>query len=199
MSQKILAHFKRADPILHTYFESLGFLDIKSRAKETFFLDLVESIISQQLSVKASDTIFARFKKLTKDQITPEKILSIKDKDLRSAGLSFQKIKYIKDLSQKVLDKEIVLEDLADKTDREVIDGLTRVKGIGRWTAEMFLIFSLGRENVFSFGDLGLKNALKKIYRLENPKFEEMEAIVSKWHPYKSYASRILWKSLNNL
>lgn len=174
---KTLSHLQKVDPVLY----EVG-LQIKNFQEITptknYFEALCEAIVSQQLSIKAADTIWSRVKPKI------NKVLDIPDQELRDSGLSWAKIKYIKDLASKNLD----FSKINLMTDQEVIEYLTRVKGIGPWTAEMFLIFTLGRPDVFSEGDLGLKNAIKKIYK-RRPN-------INKWSPYKSYAARILWKSL---
>ena len=146
-----------------------------------------------------TDTIFSRFKILfPKKKITPLSILKLDDQNLRNTGISYSKIKYIKDLSSKVQNREINLGGMVRLSDEEVILELIKVKGIGKWTAEMFLMFTLNRPDVFSHGDLGLNNAIKKIYKLKNHNTKKVEKIVSKWSPYKSTAARILWHSLDN-
>jgi DNA-3-methyladenine glycosylase II len=199
MGNDINLHFKKADPILHAVLEKIGELEErKPQESDKYFEHLVDSIISQQLSGKAAATIFGRFVKLApKGRITPENILKLKNEDIRACGVSNAKVSYIKDLAQKVKDKELNLKKLPEMEDEEVIAELTKVKGIGRWTAEMFLMFTLSRPDIFSHGDLGLKNAIKKIYQLENPTKEEVEAICSKWSPHKTVACRILWRSLD--
>ncbi len=200
MKKVILNHFKKVDPILAQVITEIGEVpDFEKKASDLYFLDLVESIVSQQLSGKAASTIFGRFVKLIPDgKVTPENILKMKDEDIREAGISYSKIKYIKDLAEKVQSGELDLLGLEEMEDEVIITELTKVKGIGRWTAEMFLMFALAREDVFSHGDLGLNNAIKRIYKLENPSKEEIEIIVEKWKPFRSYAARVLWKSLNN-
>ena len=200
MHDKVLKHFAKVDPILYAVIKSVGKLqDLPILRGEDYFMDLVESIVSQQLSGKAAATIFGRFKDLFKGrQISPKAVLKIKDEKMRSAGLSYSKIKYIKDLAAKIESKELELEKLDALSDEEVIVQLVKVKGIGKWTAEMFLIFTLRREDVFSHGDLGLNNAIKKIYKLEKYSQSKIEKIVSKWSPYKTYAALILWRSLDN-
>ena len=122
-----------------------------STPHESYFIDLVESIISQQLSIKAADTIWKRVQALLPDQrVTPEGILALSDDTIRAAGISYSKIKYIKDLADKTLASGILFEQFETMTDEEIITELTKVKGIGRWTAEMFLIFAMGRPDVFS-------------------------------------------------
>ena len=163
-----------------------------------YFRELTESIIGQQLSIKAADTILSRFYKLMKGPIAPRKVLKLKDEDIRKAGISYQKISYIKDLAKKFDDDEIEFHKFNKLTDEKIIEELIAVRGIGRWTAEMFLIFGLGRPDVFSYGDLGLRRAIEKLYKIKD--LEEVEAIriSEKWKPYRSVASRYLWKSLNN-
>ncbi len=193
---KALEHFKKVDPVL---FEAAKNISLDERNKsEDLFIDLVESIISQQLSIKASDTIFGRFKKLfPKEKITPEKILKISDERIRECGISFSKIKYIKGIATAVIEKQIALENLDKLENEEIINELVKLKGIGRWTAEMFLMFSLGRTDVFSPGDLGLQNAIIKLYKLKRkPTANELIKISSKWSPHRTIASRILWRSL---
>jgi DNA-3-methyladenine glycosylase II len=201
MYKKIIAHFKKADPKFYKILEKVyaihGDKIFELTKKELLFDELVESIASQQLSVKASDAIYKRIIDLMPGKIlNPVNLLKIKDEHLRSAGLSFGKIKYLKDLSKKVKSKELDLGSLEKLDNEEVIQELTKVKGIGRWTAEMFLMFALGRPDVFSHGDLGLKNAIKKIYGLKVYKIEEVEKIVIKWTPFRTFAARILWRSL---
>jgi len=195
-----LNHFKKVDPILYAVIKSVEKLpSLPARRGKDYFVDLVDSIVSQQLSAKAAVTIFNRFKSLFKDkQITPKATLKLKDEKMRNSGMSYSKIKYIKDLAQKVEKGEIDLKKLDKLSDEQVIEELVKVKGIGKWTAEMFLIFSLKRTDVFSHGDLGLNNAIKRIYKMEKYSQTAVEKIVSKWSPYKSYAALILWRSLDN-
>lgn len=200
MDLKVYKHFQKVDPTLYSVLKKIDQLEpLNSRNENEYFLDLVDSIISQQLSVRVSNTILARLKKLFKNEfVNPKDLLKLKDDQIRAIGTSYPKVKYLKDLAKKLVSKELDLKKLKELDDEAVIVELTRVKGIGRWTAEMFLMFSLGREDIFSYGDLGLKNAIKKLYKLENPTKEQIEKIVTKWNPYKTHAARVLWKSLNN-
>lgn len=194
-------HLKKVDPVLFQILEQIEEIEerVVKETEQGLFEDLVESIVSQQLSVKAADTIFGRIKELLpKNEVSPKNILKVKDEQLRGAGLSNSKVKYVKDLALKVASKEIELEKLKDLEDEEVIEELIKVKGIGRWTAEMFLMFSLGRPDIFSIGDLGLRNAIKSIYNLEKPTNVEILTISEKWSPYRTYACRVLWRSLKN-
>lgn len=194
MTRKIRGHFEIADPVLHSYIEKIK---IREYVLPTnLFATLCESIINQQLSSKAADTIFARFTKLFSGKITAAKLLKISDVKLRACGISYGKARYLKDLGVKVNSGELILEELKNLPDGLVIEKLTTIKGIGRWTAEMFLMFALGRQDVFSSGDLGLRRAIQKIYGFKKePTIKQMEKIVSKWKPYRTYASRILWRS----
>ncbi len=206
MNQNPEKHLTSVDPKLKLIIKPNNLIVVK-KSKRTAFEALVEAIVSQQLSVKAADTIFLRFVSLfnlnnkTNKLVfpKPEQILKVKDAKLRQVGLSFQKISYIKDLSLKVSTKQLKLNTLSKLDNEAVIEELIKVKGIGRWTAEMFLIFTLLRPDVFSTGDLGLKNAVIKLYKLKTPPTEkQLQKITKRWSPYRSIASRYLWKSLDN-
>jgi DNA-3-methyladenine glycosylase II len=197
--KKKIAHIKKSDPILALAIANITIRPIPRR--ENYFEALVEAIVSQQLSVKASDTIFTRFAALTpgKQFPTPHQVLKIPASKMRKAGLSKMKVSFIKDLAKHVIDKSVNLKEVNGWSDEKVIEHLTAVRGIGPWTAEMFLIFSLGREDVFSVGDLGLKNAIRTIYKLKkHPTPSQIKKITEKWSPYRSVASRYLWATLNN-
>lgn len=173
----------------------------KMRRNRSHFQTLVEAIISQQLSVKAADTIAKRFVALfPKNKFpTPEQVLKIQPKRIRQCGISYQKVSYIKDLAKNFAGKKHQFKNVHELADEEVILRLTEVKGIGRWTAEMFLIFSLERPDVFSYGDLGLRKAMQKLYGLrKHPSPRKAKEISDKWIPHRSLASRYLWKSIDN-
>lgn len=167
-----------------------------------YYQELVDSIISQQLSVKAAATIEKRFVSLFDGNFpTPDQIRSRTIDELRGAGLSRAKASYVLDLAQHIIDGKLLPETLPHLPNDEVIRELTAVKGIGEWTAHMFLIFSLGRTDVLATGDLGVRSAIKKLYGLEQlPSPTEMRAIADEnmWHPYESIACWYLWKSLDN-
>ncbi len=166
---------------------------------EDLFQDIVRTIVGQQLSVKAADTIYVRVLNLVGTS-EPTEYLKHEDAALRACGLSFAKIKYIKSLCQSVINKEVDLENLRTmKEDQHVIDELVKLKGIGVWTAEMLLIFGLGKEDIFSYGDLGVRNAISNLYRIDRDNQEKIIKLQKKWAPYRSYACRYLWKSLDNL
>ncbi len=185
----------KQDPNLTRIIERIGDYQIKKR--NNHFAVLIESIISQQLASAAAEAIFARFKKLYPKFPTSSQILDTKDVKLRSVGLSGMKIEYLKDLSQKIEDGKLKMKFLSKMTDDEIIEHLTQVKGIGRWTAEMFLIFSLGRLDVLPVGDLGLRKGVQIAFSMsELPKPKEVEKIGMRWKPYRSIATWYLWKSL---
>lgn len=196
MYSKALAHFKKVDPILYELAKSID--PIVLEKSPNHFVRLVRSIVGQQLSVKAASTIYSRFETLFKKEINAGEILKLKDEKMRACGISYSKIKYIKDLADKVHAKELLLETLEDADEETIILNLTKVKGIGIWSAEMFLMFALARPDVFSGGDLGLKNAMIRLYGLEKPTSQQLLKLSEKWSPYRTYASRILWQSLNN-
>ena len=131
--------------------------------------------------------------------MTPDKILNVSDEALRQAGCSGNKARYIKNIAQAVADKSLDLENIKQYDDEEIIRQLTAIKGVGRWTAEMFLIFSLAREDIFAFGDIGLLNAITKLYgNGASLSKGEVVAITEQWAPYRSYASLYLWRSLDD-
>lgn len=200
-NSNVLNHFKTNDPTIFDILNTFDFsAKIQPKSSSLYYPHLMENIIGQQLSTKVADVITQRFYQLfSNSEIHPQEVLAIPDQDLRSIGMSFAKIKYVKDLSQKTLDKIIKYEFFTQLDDEEIISQLTQVKGIGRWTAEMFLIFSLGRENVYSPGDGGLQRAMKTLYGIDQKKpTPQLEKLLATWNPYKSYASLALWRSLDN-
>lgn len=169
------------------------------KKSKDYFADLVDCIVSQQLSVKAAATIYARIEKLC-GQITPKKILSTKHLALRSCGLSNAKVTYVKDLALKATDGTLQLNKLDNMPDEEVIKHLIVVKGIGRWSAEMILMFSLNRPDVFPVDDLGIQNAMIKKYGLKKGKRLQAQIlkIAETWRPHRTRECKKLWKSLDN-
>ncbi|MBI3379526.1 DNA-3-methyladenine glycosylase 2 family protein [Candidatus Gottesmanbacteria bacterium] len=196
--KKVFEHFRKNDPLLFSYVKDIKSLKALSKSNN-FFSDLCEAIINQQLSDKAARTIFNRFKTLfPKEIITAKKLLKITDKKIREVGTSWKKVDFMKNLAGKVVKKEIELGKLENLKDQEVIIELTKLHGIGKWTAEMFLMFSLGREDVFSAGDLGLRRAMQKLYKMKKePTLKQIEKISNKWSPYRTYAALILWRSVD--
>lgn len=188
--------FLKKDPKLARIIKQVG--DYEINLMRNPYESLVEAIITQQLSEKAAGSISKRFRRLFGRFPKPEDVLKTPDSKLRSAGLSAMKVKYIKGLSKMIESKELKMNLLKKMTDEEVVSQLTKVRGIGRWTAEMFLIFSLGRLDVLPVGDLGLQKGIQKIYLLsELPDKIEIEQIAQKWRPYRTVATWYIWKSLN--
>ncbi len=198
MDKKIQLHFQQADPVIFCALKTYGLSRaIQVKEPNEYFFQLCRSINNQQLSNKAAATIFERFCNLfPKKEPTAHALHKLSIQKLKSAGLSRQKIAYLKDIAKKIESKEIVLEKLQTLSNEEVIESLTKIKGIGLWTAQMFLMFSLGREDVFSFGDAGLRNAMKKLYSLQELTKDQAEQIATRWAPYRSWACLILWESL---
>jgi len=197
--RKALNHLKRSDPVLAGIIERVGPYAIEYR--EPVFQTLVRSIVYQQLSGKAASTIFNRLKDAAKaDPITPESILKLRPARMRKLGVSPQKLVYIRELARLTRAGEVNFGRCGALEDAAVIEHLTRVKGVGVWTVQMFLIFALRRHDVLPTGDLGVRAAIKKAYGLPDlPKPEEMERIAAAWRPYCSVASWYLWRSLDNV
>lgn len=164
-------------------------------SEDQYFSDLCESIVGQQLSNKVADVIIQRAKNLCGGKFTPEKILAVSIEDFRSVGLSNAKANYIKNLSTHWKNGDIKYHEFKNLEDEEIIKELIQVKGIGRWTAEMFLMFSLGRTDVYSYGDLILRTGVIKYYRLRKIDQKRIESISKKWSPNRTLASRVLWKA----
>ena len=195
--RKAILHLKQSDPVIGAIIERVGPYRIEFREPE--FQTLVRSIVYQQLSGRAASTIIGRLVAALPDQrVTPEGILSLSAEQMRALGLSGQKTAYIRDLAARTLAGELNFTQLLEMTDDDVIEHLTQVKGVGVWTAHMFLIFALRRPNILPTGDLGVRSAIKRAYRLRAlPKPEKIEKIAKRWHPYCSVASWYLWRSLD--
>jgi 3-methyladenine DNA glycosylase/8-oxoguanine DNA glycosylase len=193
-------HLKRIDPILAGVIEAVGPCRLQLRAEGTHFEALVRSIVFQQLSGKAASTILSRLNALfPNNSPTPEAILATPDETLRSVGLSRQKIGYLRDLSSKVIAGDLPLDAVGAMADDDLIAHLVQVKGIGRWTAQMFLMFRLGRPDVLPELDLGIQNAIKRAYKKrKRPTPKDVKKIGAKWSPHSSVASWYLWRSLEN-
>src|SRR5579872_784977 len=189
-------HLKKCDPVLRAIIERVGPCRMEFGVPE--FSSLAEAIVYQQLNGKAAVTIFNRFAKLAGDPITPQGILQLSDEQLRNVGLSKQKSAYLKDLAAKTAAGLLDFSRLSDLSDDEVIRHLTQVKGVGVWTAHMFLMFSLRRPNILPTGDYGVQVAVKKHYKKRKlPKPKEMEKIARAWEPYRSIACWYMWRSLD--
>jgi DNA-3-methyladenine glycosylase II len=194
--RKATNHLKKSDPILAAIIEQVGPCRMEYSPPE--FHSLAEAIVYQQLNGKAAVTIFKRFAALAGEPLTPEGILKLTDTQLRSVGLSKQKSSYLKDMAGRAARGELDFSRLPEMSDDEVIKHLTQVKGVGVWTAHMFLMFTLRRPNVLPTGDYGIQMAIKKHYKKRKiPKPEVMAKIAKSWEPYRSVACWYLWRSLD--
>jgi DNA-3-methyladenine glycosylase II len=193
--QEAIHHLRRSDPILSEIIDRVGEYGMQFR--EPDFESLVRSIVYQQLSGRVASVIFGRLSKATGANLTPHNILKLRPSRMRTLGLSTQKTAYIRDLARHTRDGTLVFDELRTLPDADVIERLTQVKGVGVWTAHMFLMFALRRTDVLPVGDLGIRTAIRKAYGLaEMPQPAEMEEIAQRWRPYCSVASWYLWRSL---
>lgn len=193
--KKALAHLKKSDKILSAIITRVG--PCKITYREASFEALARAIVFQQLSGKAARTIYGRLEEAAGGKITPEAIQNLSIAEMRQAGLSKQKIGYIRDLAEHALSGKVDFANLHRLSDEEVIVALTDIKGIGEWTAHMFLIFALRRPNVLATGDLGVRTAIQRFYKKRKlPNAKEIEKIAACWHPYRSVACWYLWRSL---
>jgi len=214
--RKAVTHLKKSDPILRAIIERVGPCRMQFATPQ--FHRLARAIVYQQLNGRAAETIFNRFAALAGEPLTPDGILKLTDEQMRSAGLSKQKASYLKDLAAKTASEALDFARLPGLTDAAVIEHLTQVKGIGVWTAQMFLMFSLKRENVLPTGDFGVRMAMFKHYldvrrgkavkksssgkkgkkkKIKLPTPKQMEKIAKCWEPYRSVACWYLWRSLD--
>jgi 3-methyladenine DNA glycosylase/8-oxoguanine DNA glycosylase len=192
-------HLRRVDPVIAAVMKTVGPYRPPDRRGETHFLSLVRAIIYQQLSGKAAATILKRFLTLFPDgELTPAGILALSDEQMRAVGMSRQKTGYLRDLAAKVQSGALPLDHVDELSDEDLIDHLVQVKGIGRWTAQMFLMFKLGRLDVLPELDLGIQNAIKRAYRKRKCTPKDVLRIGSKWSPYSSIACWYLWRTLDN-
>jgi DNA-3-methyladenine glycosylase II len=199
IARRARAHLRRVDPVIARVMESVGPYRPGDRTDGTHFLALVRAMVYQQLSGKAAATIFNRLLDLYPGRDPgPAEILATSDERLRSVGLSRQKIGYLRDLSERVSRGELPLDHVETLADADLIAHLVQVKGIGRWTAQMFLMFKLGRVDVLPDLDLGIQNAIKRAYRKRKVGPKEVLRIGAKWSPYSSIACWYLWRSLDN-
>jgi DNA-3-methyladenine glycosylase II len=221
--RRAVIHLKRSDPIMRAIIERIG--PCRMRFGRPEFHSLAEAIVYQQLNGKAAVSIFKRFAVLAGEPLTPEGILKLSDNQMRGVGLSKQKSAYLKDLAAKTAAGLLDFTRLPELPDAEVIEHLTQVKGIGAWTAQMFLMFTLKRENVLPTGDFGVRMAMYKHYldvqgtkaarksvlgkklavavkkaskrKIKLPSPEQMEKIAERWEPYRSVACWYLWQSMD--
>ncbi len=194
--RKAINHLKKSDPVLRAIIERVG--PCRMEFGEPVFHSLAEAIVYQQLNGKAAVTIFKRFAALAGEPLTAEGIAKLTAEQMRSVGLSKQKSSYLRDMAERAIRGDLDFTRLPEMTDEEVIKHLTQVKGVGVWTAHMFLIFTLKRQNILPTGDFGIRMAMKKHYhkrKLPNPL--QMEKIARPWEPYRSIACWYLWRSLD--
>lgn len=196
--RRAIAHLTAADPTLAALIRRVGPFRLSPRSEGTHFDAVCRSIIYQQLSGKAAATIHGRVLGLYGGRAPrPDELATTSDDHLRGAGLSRQKLSYLKDLATRVAANELPIEALHELSDEDVIDALVQVKGVGRWTAQMFLMFRLGRPDVLPDLDLGIQNAIKRAYRLrKRPAPPRVMKIGAAWAPYRTVASWYLWRSL---
>ena len=194
--RKAINHLKKSDPVLRAIIERVG--PCRMEFGEPTFHSLAEAIVYQQLNGKAAVTIFKRFTDAAGEPVTPQGVLKLSEQQMRAIGLSKQKSSYLRDLAAKTQSGLLNFEKLADMAEADVIEHLTQVKGIGTWTAHMFLMFTMRRPDVLPTGDYGIQVAMKKYYRKRKlPKPKDMERIAKVWIPYRSIACWYLWQSLD--
>jgi len=193
--KKALEHLKKSDVILASIIARVG--PYKMTYRDPTFEALARAIVFQQLSTKAARTIYGRLEEAAGGAVTPESIQNVSVGEMRRAGLSKQKIGYIRDLAEHALSGKVDFAKLPTMSDEEVIIALTDIKGVGVWTAHMFLMFSLRRPDVLPVGDLGVRMAIQRAYKKRKlPLAKEIEKIAKGWHPYCSFAAWYLWRSL---
>jgi DNA-3-methyladenine glycosylase II len=194
--KKAVAHLKSSDPVLGALIDRIG--PSRIRYRPATFDALVHAIVNQQLSSKAAATIYGRLEDaLAPREVEPRGILRLGEEGLRKLGISKQKSAYLLDLAGKTRKKEVDFDALPKLADADVLETLTAIKGIGEWTVHMFLMFALRRPDVLPVGDLGIQNAIQKVYGLQaRPKPKQVEEIGAKWRPHASYAAWYLWRSL---
>ncbi len=193
-------HLRKIDPVIRRVIDHVGPCSLKPE-RDRFWM-LVRSILSQQISTAAARTVRDRVVSLVESRsgsksVTPERLLALSVDELRTAGCSQRKAEYVLDLAAKVNDGEVALARIGRLSNEAVIETLIRVRGIGRWTAEMFLMFSLGRLDVFPVDDLGIRNAMLNLYELDpSVSHADFRAIAEKWQPYATIGSWYCWRSL---
>ncbi len=193
--RQAIEHLQAADPVMSAIIERVGAYRIQFR--EPGFETLVKSIVYQQLSGRVAQVIFERLITACRGVVTPQGVLALRPAKMRALGLSRQKTLYIRDLARLTQSGKLDFAKLAPLPDEQVIEQLTQVKGVGVWTAHMFLIFALRRTNVLPSGDLGIRAAIRKAYSLEElPKPAQIEKLSERWHPYCTVAAWYLWRSL---
>ncbi len=201
MPQHVLTHFRAVDPVLHEAIVSFnGTLRAGPETTRDLFGSMCRTIVGQQLSGKAARAIWEKFRaRFPRKTPTATHILSLSDEALRESGISYAKIRALKDLSERVSTRSLTLSTLRTMSEIEARTALQEVRGIGPWSAEMFLMFALGHEDIFSTGDLGLRKSIQKVYGYETlPTPEVIEEHAARWAPYRTYAACALWSILDN-
>ena len=194
---EIREYLAKADPIMGAVIEKIGVIDYELCTN--YLNALLSNIVGQQLSGRVADVIWGRFEALFDGEITAQKVLATDDEPLRSVGLSRNKATYIKNIARAVSDGNLTLDNFHEMPNEAIMAQLTAIKGIGEWTAEMFLIFTLGRLDIFSKGDGGLPRAINNLYNGGQPLTKAQQiATTENWKPYRSIASLYLWRSLDN-
>ncbi len=194
--EEILQGITQKDPVMKQLVERIGYFTLKSGGD--YFESLVQAIIYQQISGKAADSIYNRFVAMLNGSVVPGNIQQLSDTDIRSCGVSPQKLKYLRDLTARTISGELVLDGIEVLSNQEIVERLTVVKGIEVWSAQMFLIFTLGRLNVLPLNDIGFGNALKKHYGLKGKLTDKkIEKIAKKWEPFISAGVWVLWECEN--
>lgn len=193
----ILQHFDERDAVMARVIREMG--PFKLKRNRNYFQVLCKAIVGQQISIKAAESITRRFQNIfTGSRPTPEKVQGLTEKQLREVGLSNQKVKYMKDLSTKFLDGSVRPQRMAHQDNEEIIKQLTGVYGVGRWTAEMFLIFSLNRLDVLPVGDLGLRAGVKQLYNMRAlPTPDRVRTLGKKWQPFETVGTWYTWRSMD--
>ena len=202
-SDEAVRHLSVVDPVMAAIVDRVGPLDLEARTRgrpEDAYGALVRSITGQQLSVKAARTIYLRLADLYGGRTpAPDELIATDPDDLRAAGLSYAKAAYLRDLAERVQDGRLELDRFPEMDDRAVSAELTAVKGVGQWTADMFMMFHLGRKDVLPVGDLGIRNAVKAEYRLRKlPSPDRLRRLARPWRPYRTLGCIYLWESLDN-
>ena len=195
--KKAYRHLKKSDHVLAKVISEVGPCTLNRQPNR--YRNLLRAIVGQQISTAAATSVFNKLEAAVSTKtLNPEAVAKLSEEDLRAVGLSSQKVRYVKDLTEHVLDKRLNLRSLHNKTDEEVIELLTDVKGIGLWTAHMFLMFSLGRPDVLPWGDLGIQVAMRNLYELDTlPNRETCLQIAEPWRPYGTIASWYLWRTVD--
>ena len=196
MDEEIKLHLSR-DPVMKKLLDKFSIKEYWGQ-QSNYFLDLLEIVTGQQLSIKAAKSIFNRLLSLYQNTPTPKEIIDTPAETLRSVGLSNSKVLYVKNIAQAIEDNKINPDSFEALSDEEIASQLLEIKGVGPWTVEMFLIFTLHRPDIFSIGDLGIRSAIEKLYGISRNDRDAILRQSEDWRPYRTHACRLLWMSLDN-